>query len=338
MTRVASTFLAALLATFSPPISWLCADTAVMANAPIAELSGHKELVNSLCFSPDGKTLASASSDKTVKLWDLAAGKERATLAGHDSGVSIVAYSPDGTVLVSASADKTMKLWDPKIGKELGTLTGHTQGVSRFAFSPDGKTLASVGVDEQSASEFKFWEWNGAASTVRAEVRVKGQVNALAFSPDSRTLAYIGLGVRLYDLAAGQELPLPALSEYGATSSLAFSPDGKTLAYGGGMKNRPSMIHLWDLALGKNRADLGGTSGIGFVAYSPDGRMVATWVQGYDKTAQIQLWDPIAVKVRGKIDTKFIRTVVFSPDSKQLAVAEWESGIRVWRIENNSQK
>jgi WD40 repeat protein len=313
------------------------AAAAATASEPVVVFQGHKEPLNSLAFSPDGKTLASGSSDKTVKLWSVASGKERATLVGHQDGVSTVAYVPHGTMLVSASADKTIKLWDGTTGKELGTLRGHQHGISRLAFTPDGKILASVGVDDQGASEFKFWDWNGPTSKVQSEMQVKGQVNALSFSPDNRTLAYVSQGVRLYDVVARKELPPPAVSEYGAVCSLVLSPDGKTLAYSGGFKNRPAMIHLWDLAIGKNRADLGGVLGVGFVAYTPDGKTIATWTQGSSKTAQIKLWDAITVKERGSIDTKFIRTVAFSLDGMQLAVAEWESGIRVWQIENDAK-
>src|SRR5947209_5077881 len=107
-----------------------------------ATLKGHTEVVFAVAFSPDGKTLASASQDNTIKLWGVKTGEEHAILKGHTSVVSSVAYSPDGKTLASASRDKTIKLWDVQTGKEQTTLKGHTNIVFAVAYSPDGKTLA----------------------------------------------------------------------------------------------------------------------------------------------------------------------------------------------------
>jgi WD40 repeat protein len=94
-------------------------------------LQGHTHAVYCVAFSSDSKTLASASGDKTVKLWDLATGKERATLQGHTESVMSVAFSPDGKTLASASYDKTVKLWDVATGKERATLKGPRHGKVR---------------------------------------------------------------------------------------------------------------------------------------------------------------------------------------------------------------
>ncbi|MFN6490524.1 AAA-like domain-containing protein [Nostoc sp. DedQUE03] len=119
-------------------------------------LEGHSDLVRSVVFSPDGKTLASASDDKTIKLWNRDTGKEITTLSGYNDLVMSVVFSPDGKTLASASWDKTIKLWNRDTGKEITTLRGHSDSVISVVFSPDGKTLASASLGET----IKLWNLN----------------------------------------------------------------------------------------------------------------------------------------------------------------------------------
>jgi hypothetical protein len=116
--------------------------------AHFASLITESKAVSSLVFSPDVKTLASCSGDKTIRLWDTRTQKETAALRGHLSSVTSVAFSPDGMTLASGSGDKTIRLWDIQSQKVKATLKGHLEAVISVAFSPDGKTLASGSKDQ----------------------------------------------------------------------------------------------------------------------------------------------------------------------------------------------
>ena len=119
---------------------------------PLRTLTGHRDSVLSVAFSPDGQTLASGGL-KDIRLWNLATGKELRTIWGHRDAVLSVAFSPDGQTLASGSLDETIKLWNLATGKELRTLSGHTSLVDSVAFSPDGQTLASGSSD----NTIKLW-------------------------------------------------------------------------------------------------------------------------------------------------------------------------------------
>ncbi|ODV35364.1 serine/threonine-protein kinase [Microcystis aeruginosa] len=286
-------------------------------------LTGHSDTVSSVVYSPDVRYLASGSSDKTIKIWEVATGKELRTLTGHSSWVSSVVYSPDGRYLASGSYDNTIKIWEVATGKQLRTLTGHSFWVNSVVYSPDGRYLASGSLDKT----IKIWEV-ATGKQLRTLTGHSFWVNSVVYSPDGRYLAS-GNGdktIKIWEVATGKELPT-FTGHSSVVLSVVYSPDGRYLASG----SRDKTIKIWEVATGKELRTLTGHSSLVYsVAYSPDGRYLASG--SYDNT--IKIWRVATGKelrtLTGHSDV--VISVVYSPDGRYLASGSGDKTIKIWRV------
>jgi WD40 repeat protein/serine/threonine protein kinase/tetratricopeptide (TPR) repeat protein len=292
-----------------------------LAHSYQLNLEGHTDLVNCVAFSADGKRLASASQDQTVKVWDAMTGQETLTLKGHSEPVSSVAFSPDGKRLASAGQDQTVKVWDATSGRETLTLNGHSEMIMSVVFSPDGQRLASASYDKT----VRVWD----ATTGQETLTLKGhtlEVNSVAFSADGKRLASASHdnSVKVWDATTGQET-LTLKGHTNAVMSVSFSPDGKRLA----SASQDQTVKVWDATSGQETLTLKGHTGwLASVAFSPDGNRLTSASQ--DQT--VKVWDATSgqetLTLKGHAGN--VMSVVFSPDGKRLASASFDHTVKVW--------
>jgi WD40 repeat protein/uncharacterized caspase-like protein len=298
-------------------------------------LKGHKHIINTLAFSPDGKRLVTGSYDTTAIVWNMETLKPIKTFKGHKSWINTLAFSPDGTRLVTGSWDSTAIVWNMETLKPIKTLKGHEDTIWALAFSPDGTRLVTGSSDSTAIV------WNMETfEPIKTLYKHEGGIFTLAFSPDGSRLVTGSDDETAIVWNMETFEPIKTLEGHegsrrrhfkllrGDAARLTFSPDGTRLVTGS--MNNTAIV--WNMETFEPIKTLEGHENFFItLAFSPDGKRLVTG--SWDNTAivwNMETFEKIKT-LEGHEDG--IDTLAFSPDGTQLATGSSDKTAIVWNME-----
>jgi WD40 repeat protein len=326
--------------------------------------------ITAVAFSPDGKVVATAGDDYIIRRWELATGLELDGAHERQAVMADVVFSRDGKTVITAGENGTVQRWDAATGQELSHFQAASGERTALVLSPDGALAASTNRGNPRSVVVPLWNVPTGKEVRKIEVPNRISVHRLALSTDAKTLVTLGLRgeidswnvadgrslssfnagamgvsfftplllspdgevlattarhppqeeVRLWHLPTGTELQrMPGGHFFGP---MAFSPDGNCLAA------PADQVHYYEVPTGKERCQFRGR---GCAAISPDGRMLAC---GSGQVGSISLYGLTTGKeiARFQGHTGRLTRLAFSPDSKRLASASWDTTVLIWEL------
>jgi hypothetical protein len=299
---------------FEPP-SGLVSGLARVTHAS-RTLTGHTGPVKGVAFSRNGQLAATASGDRSARLWETATGHLHGQpLTGHTGGVLGVAFSPNGRLLATASQDGTARLWEVATGQPHGQpLTGHTDTINSVSFGQKGRLLATASDDRT----MRLWDIPSGQPRGQPLIGHTDRINAVALSPDDQFVisGSTDQTARLWEVAETPSISQPLIGHTDKVNAVAFRPDGRLLA----TASDDQTVRLWDVATGQphGRPLIVNTGPVTRVAFSRDGQLLATASQDI-----AQLWDLASGEPQGGPlvgHTDKVKAVAFSTDGSLLVL------------------
>lgn len=302
------------------------------------------EYVNAVAFSPDGRLLATGSSDAAgyIQVWDIATGKRLQVIAGHDDEVLSLVYSKDGSQLLSSSYDKTARIWDTQTGKEVHKFVGHTWWVWSAAFSPDEQHVVTAGHDGTAI----VWEVNSDKRTPPFTGH-HGPVFSVAFSPDGQQVVSAGHDRRVLvwspeavqpidfkSLAAGDDVAPPRFRSFeghtDAVRSVEFSPDGSLLL----SSSQDNTVRVWEYVSGQGLKTFRGHGGrVQAAAFLPDGKRILSASQDHSAREWSIDGNEEIRTLQGRVldgHSDAVLSAAYSQDQQQIVTASRDRTARTW--------
>lgn len=336
----------------------------------IATLSGHKDLITSATFSPNGKTVATSSRDKTIKLWDISTGKELHTYTGHSNIVTDVVFSPDGKFVLSTSFDNEARLWNVGIEDRPDVIKCDLGILSMLTYSPDGKYIAAISVMGKAKV------WNAETKDCVSSFEIPEMANSITFNKKS-DLVIVTSGsntLRVFDIPSGN-LVNSIETDTGTSyaNALFTDDDNSIIAYSGeqrticwelgkhtysymGDKEMDSLtcmmmvndttyllsyanknvLSVWNPLKKKTIKELGAhTANVSFVNSSHNGEKIAS---GSSDNTMI-IWDMASANTIQKMKKHSLQVYFteFSPDDHYVITASADGTVKLWNVTTGAE-